>query len=126
MSRPYTWTATTISDMVKKPEYMGHTVNFRTFKESYKDRLSKHANPGDWVIFKDTQEAIVDEDTWNMVQKIRETKHRPNLRGYVNPLTGLMFCADCGEKMFNHRTDGYEKKDKDGKLVENCLINDLI
>ena len=114
MSRPYTWTATTISDMVKKPEYMGHTVNFRTFKESYKDRLSKNADPDDWVIFKNTQEAIVDEDTWNMVQKIRETKHRPNLRGYINPLTGLMFCADCGEKMFNHRTDGYEKKDKDG------------
>ena len=49
-----------------------------------------------------------------MVQKIRETKHRPIAQGKANPLTGLMFCADCGAKMFNHRTKGYEKKDKDG------------
>lgn len=114
MSRPYTWTATTVSDIVKKPEYMGHTVNFRTKKESYKDKHSVHNSPEDWVIFENTQEAIVDEETWLTVQKIRETKHRPNKKGDINPLTGLMYCADCGAKMFNHRTGGYEKKDKDG------------
>ena len=47
------------------------------------------------MIFRDTQEAIVDEDTWYVVQKIRETKHRPIAQGKANPLTGLMFCADC-------------------------------
>ena len=114
MTRPYSWTATTITDLVSKPEYMGHTVNFRTFKESYKDKHSQYTNPEDWLIFRDTQEAIVDEDTWYMVQKIRKTKHRPIAQGKANPLTGLMFCADCGAKMFNHRTKGYEKKDKDG------------
>ena len=114
MSRPYTWTATTISDMVKKPEYMGHTVNFRTHKDSYKDKHSRKVNPEDWILFKNTQEPIVDEDTWYTVQKIRETKHKPSKRGEPNPLTGVMFCADCGAKMFNHRTGGYEKKDKDG------------
>ncbi len=114
MGRPYTWTATTISDMVKKPEYMGHTVNFRTHKDSYKDKHSRKVNPEDWILFENTQEPIVDEDTWHTVQKIRETKHKPSKRGEPNPLTGLMFCADCGAKMFNHRTGGYEKKDKDG------------
>ena len=114
MSRPYTWTATTVSDIVKKPEYMGHTVNFRTKKLSYKDKNSVHNSPEDWIIFENTQEAIVDEETWLTVQKIRETKHRPNKKGDINPLTGLMYCADCGAKMFNHRTGGYEKKDKDG------------
>ena len=114
MSRPYTWTATTISDMVARPEYMGHTVNFRNRKESYKDKLSRRTDPSEWVIFENTQEPIVDEETWMMVQKIRQTKHRPNLKGYVSPLTGLIFCADCGAKLFNHRTGGYEKKDKDG------------
>lgn len=114
MSRPYTWTASTITDMVKKPEYMGHTVNFRTHKDSYKDTHSRKLDSDDWIIFENTQEAIVDEETWNMVQKIRETKRRPNKKGEPNPLTGLMFCADCGAKMFNHRTGGYEKKDKDG------------
>jgi hypothetical protein len=114
MSRPYTWTSATVSDMVKKPEYMGHTVNFRTYKDSYKDKTSKYNPPENWCVFKNTQEAIVDEETWLTVQKIRETKHRPNKRGDINPLTGLVYCADCGAKMFNHRTGGYEKKDKDG------------
>ena len=114
MNRPFTWTASTISDLVRKPEYMGHTVNFRTKKESYKDKHSVHNSPEDWVIFENTQEAIVDEETWLTVQKIRETKHRPTKKGNINPLTGLIYCADCGAKMFNHRTGGYEKKDKDG------------
>lgn len=114
MNRPYTWTATTISDLVRKPEYMGHTVNFRTKKLSYKDKNSVHNSPEDWIIFENTQEAIVDEETWLTVQKIRETKHRPTKKGDINPLTGLVYCADCGAKMFNHRTNGYEKKDKNG------------
>lgn len=114
MTRPYNWTPTTITEMVAKPEYLGHTVNFRTFKESYKDKHSIDVNPEDWLIFENTQEAIVDEDTWHMVQKIRQTKHRPVAQGEPNPLTGLVYCADCGAKMFNHRTKGYEKKDKDG------------
>lgn len=114
MTRPYNWTPTTITEMVAKPEYMGHTVNFRTFKESYKDKHSIDANPEDWLIFENMQEAIVDEDTWHMVQKIRQTKHRPVAQGEPNPLTGLVYCANCGAKMFNHRTKGYEKKDKDG------------
>ncbi len=84
MSRPYTWTATTVSDIVKKPEYMGHTVNFRTKKESYKDKHSVHNSPEDWVIFENTQEAIVDEETWLTVQKIRETKHRPKFSCFTS------------------------------------------
>lgn len=80
MSRPYTWTATTISDIVSKPEYMGHTVNFRTHKDSYKDKHSRRVSPEDWILFENTQEPIVDEDTWHTVQKIRETKHRPSKR----------------------------------------------
>ena len=81
---------------------------------SYKDKNSVHNSPEDWIIFENTQEAIVDEETWLTVQKIRETKHRPTKKGDINPLTGLVYCADCGAKMFNHRTSGYEKKDKDG------------
>ncbi|MFI3171789.1 MAG: recombinase family protein [Eubacteriales bacterium] len=114
MSRPYTWTSSTITDMLRKQEYMGHTVNFRNYKESYKDKLSKQVDPKDWMIFENTQEAIVDEETWNTVQKIRETKKQPCKKGAPNPLTGLMYCADCGSKMYNHRTGGYEKKDANG------------
>ncbi|MCR5736600.1 MAG: recombinase family protein [Eubacterium sp.] len=114
MDTPYTWTASTISDMLKKPEYMGHTVNFRNYKDSYKDKNSKHADKEDWVIFENTQEPIVDEKTWHMVQKIRETKHRPTVKGDFSPLTGLVLCPDCGKPLYHHQTWGYEKKDKDG------------
>ena len=99
---------------IRKPEYMGHTVNFRTKKLSNKDKNSVHNSPEGWIVFENTQEAIVDEETWLTVQKIRETKHRPSKKGDINPLTGLVYCADCGAKMFNHRTNGYEKKDKNG------------
>lgn len=75
MSKPCTWTASTITDMVRKQEYMGHTVNFRNYKESYKDKLSKKVDPDDWVIFENTQDAIVDEDTWNMVQQFARPKN---------------------------------------------------
>lgn len=69
----------------------------------------------------DNNHWLVDEDTWYTVQKIRETKHRPIAQGKANPLTGFMFCADCGAKMFNHRTKGYEKKDKDGNPTDECV-----
>ena len=103
----YDWNTKTVADLIAKPEYLGHTVNFRSKKESYKDRRIT-ANPQDeWLIFKDTHPAIVDEETWNLAQKCRETKRRPQPKydREANPLTGLMFCADCGNKMYNHREE---------------------
>ena len=63
---------------------MGHTVNFRTKKLSYKDKNSVHHSPEDWIIFENTQEAIVDEETRITVQKIRETKHRPKFSCFTS------------------------------------------
>ena len=71
-------------------------TNEKVERPSYylaKTSICQYTNPEDWMIFRDTQEAIVDEDTWYVVQKIRETKHRPIAQGEANPLTGLMFCA---------------------------------
>ena len=89
--------------VLSKPEYMGHTVNFRTYKESYKDKRSKTTPTEDLVIFEDTREAIIDKETWERVQSLRKTVRRTDSIGAANPLTGLMFCADCGAKMYNHR-----------------------
>lgn len=100
---PYMWRGTTVAAILSKPEYMGHTVNFRTYKESYKDKKVKKTPKDEIVIFKDTQEPIVDEETWNIVQELRKTARRPDILGEANPLTGKMFCADCGAKMYNHR-----------------------
>ena len=100
---PYTWRGGTVADILSKQEYMGHTVNFRTYKESYKDKRVKMTPKEDLVIFENTQEAIIDKETWERVQTLRKTIRRTDSIGKANPLTGLMFCADCGAKMYNHR-----------------------
>ena len=102
----YVWHGVTISRIVGKMEYIGHTVNFRSYKESYKDKRSKANPPEAWVIFENTQEPIVDEHTWRLAQELRKTKRRPDWKDEPNPLTGLLYCADCGRKMHNHRSDG--------------------
>lgn len=108
--RRYIWTGTTVSEMLSKPEYAGHTVNFRTYKESYKYKRTYRAPKEKWVIFKNTQEAIVDEHTFNTVQELRKTVRRPDTSSPANPLTGKMYCADCGAKMYNHRHKSYENR----------------
>lgn len=102
MTRPYDWNGNTVGAILSKPEYLGHTVNFRTSQKSYKDKRVNNA-PEDWLIFENTHEAIIDQATWERAQEIRQTVRRTDTTGEANPLTGLMFCADCGAKMYNHR-----------------------
>ncbi|HZK38786.1 MAG TPA: recombinase family protein [Clostridia bacterium] len=106
---PCRWACSQISAMLAKPEYLGHTVNFRSTKESYKDkRIIK--NPQDeWVIFENTHEAIVDPETWKNAQRSRTVKRRTDTTGESNPLTGILYCADCGKRMYNHRREAYER-----------------
>jgi len=112
MSRPYDWSATTVSYILSKQEYMGHTVNFRYYKESYKDKKCLKRPEDEWLIFENTHEAIVDAETWNLAQRSRKTVRRTDTLGAANPLTGLVFCADCGAKMYNSRhasiSDAYD------------------
>lgn len=98
---PYKWSTATVINLVKKQEYMGWCVLNKTIKENYKSKR-KAAAPEDMIIFKDAHPAIVDEETWNIVQRLRETRRRPErIGGEPNPLTGILYCADCGEKMYH-------------------------
>ena len=100
--RPYDWTGTTVADILQRIEYMGHTVNFRTHSSDYKERkLIKHPKE-DWKIFENTHEAIIDKDTWELAQKLRKTPRRHDFAETPNPLTGVLFCADCGAKLYNN------------------------
>ena len=111
---PYVWSSTAVAHMISKPEYMGHTVNFRSSKDSYKDKNPREIPKEDWLIFENTHPAIIDPETWETAQKCRGTKRRINSLGEANPLTGLVFCADCGKKLYNHRqpeSKTYFKKD---------------
>ena len=113
---PYVWRGATVRDILSKPEYMGHTVNFRSYKESYKDKRVKKTPKEDWVIFKNTQEAIVSEEMWNKVQELRKTVRRTDTVGEANPFTGLLYCADCGAKMYNHRGGAGRARNWKGEL----------
>lgn len=109
---PYTWGATTVTRILCREEYKGWLVNFRSRKESYKDKKGKPVPKDEQVIIKDAHEAIIDEETWELVQTLKTTRRRYDTTGEANPLTGLMFCADCGAKMYNHRHwSDYVKKD---------------
>lgn len=106
---PYGWGSSTVAGILKKREYLGHTVNFKTRKH-FKDKKSHYVSEDNWTVFENTQEAIIDQETFDNVQRIRSNVRRyPDGWGEAHPLTGLMYCADCGSKMYVHET---EVKDK--------------
>lgn len=101
---PYYWTRETLSKILQREEYLGHTVNLRTRTKSYKDKRKMDNPKEDWLIFKNTHEAIIDQETFEIVQKMRRHK-RSNLRyknraGHENLFAGLVFCGTCGRKHY--------------------------
>ena len=101
----YGWGSSSVVEILKKREYLGHTVNFKTRKH-FKDKKSHYVPEDEWTIFENTHEAIIDQQTYDLVQKIRgSVKRYPNGWGEAAPLTGLLYCADCGGKMYVHRVN---------------------
>jgi len=99
----YSWNYSTIVQILKKKEYAGYTVNFKVEKPSYKSKKCVTRPESERMIFENTHKAIIKLETWELVQKLRETIRRKDNLGEANPLTGLLYCADCGSKMHNHR-----------------------
>ena len=101
----YGWGSSTICNILEKREYLGHTINFKTRKH-FKDKKSHYVPEEEWTIFENTHEPIIDQQTFDLVQKIRGNVRRyPDGWGEAAPLTGLLYCADCGGKMYVHRTN---------------------
>ena len=101
---PYGWTTCTVSNLLANKEYLGHTVNFKTERKSFK---SKHTvrNPEEkQVVFENTHEALIDPELWNVVQRLREQRCRPTRTGEPALFSGLLFCADCGNRLAAHMT----------------------
>ena len=93
----YGWGSSTICNILEKREYLGHTINFKTRKH-FKDKKSHYVPEDEWTIFENTHEAIIDQQTFDLVQKIRGNVRRyPDGWGEAAPLTGLLYCADCGK-----------------------------
>ena len=94
------WSQKTVAGILENLEYTGCTVNFKTYKKSYKSKKRIELPQEDWLIFENTQEAIIDRQTFDTVQKIRQCKRRPTPMGEMNALSGMLYCADCGKKMY--------------------------
>ena len=102
---PYWWDWSVVSDILSRQEYLGHTVNFKTGRKSYKNKKSFINPPSKWVIIKDTHEAIIDQETFDIVQRLKEGRKRANTpMGEMPVLSGMLYCADCGKKLYVCRT----------------------
>lgn len=101
------WNARTVADVLKKQEYLGHTVNFKTYRKNYKNKKMMKTDPSEWMVFENTHEAIIDKDTFDKVQVIREGSRRVVRMGEMPILSGMLYCADCGKKLYQVRANGW-------------------
>ncbi|MCL2225433.1 MAG: recombinase family protein [Defluviitaleaceae bacterium] len=98
---PYDWHQTTVAKVLERREYLGELINFKTYTKSYKNRKQQKSDPSDYAVFENAHPAIIDEDVFDRVQKIRSSgKRRHNHSGRVSMLSGLVYCADCKSKLY--------------------------
>ena len=107
---PYNWCSATVADILSKQEYCGDTVNFRSTTKSFKNKKKIERPPEEWQIFRDTHPAIIDRETFALVQELRKHRRRPTKSGIVSPFSGLLYCADCGEKLYYSVTGSYKRE----------------
>ena len=107
---PYNWCSATVADILSKQEYCGDTVNFRSTTKSFKNKKKIERPPEEWQIFKDTHPAIIGRETFALMQELRKHRRRPTKSGIVSPFSGLLYCADCGEKLYYSVTNNYKRE----------------
>ena len=105
---PCSWHDSTVARLLTRVEYLGHTANFKTYRKSYKNKKQMHNDRSEWQIFEDTHEAIIDQETFDIVRKIRDGRRRLTPMGEMPILSGMLFCADCGAKLYQVRGRGWE------------------
>ena len=105
-SKEYFWNPATIANILSKQQYLGRTVNFTTYTKSYKNQKLMKNTPDKWKIFKNTHEAIIDQDTFDIVQKIRSNHRTRTNMGEMPLLSGLVYCTVCGSKLYQVRGNG--------------------
>ena len=116
---PFRWSSFSVVCILERMEYLGHTVNFKSERISYKNRKSKKKNPDEWIVFENTQEAIIDENTFMIVQNLRQGRIRRTSMGEAPLFSGVLFCADCGKKLYYRR----KRSMPDGERHFMCSVN---
>ena len=108
--RPFNWCSATIADILAKQEYCGDTVNFRSTTKSFKNKTKIERPQEEWKIFPNAHPAIIDREVFELVQELRQHRRRPTKSGIVSPFSGLLYCADCGEKLYYSVTNNYKRE----------------
>ena len=107
---PYNWCADTVANILSKQEYCGDTVNFRSTTKSFKNKTKIERPQEEWKIFPNTHPAIIDREVFDLVQELRQHRRRPTKSGIVSWFSGLLYCADCGEKLYYSVTNNYKRE----------------
>lgn len=107
---PYNWCSDTIANILSKQEYCGDTVNFRSTTKSFKNKKKIERPQEEWQIFPNTHPAIIDREVFELVQELRQHRRRPTKSGIVSWFSGLLYCADCGEKLYYSVTNNYKRE----------------
>ena len=107
---PHKWCSHTVAEILDRQEYVGDTVNFRTYRQSFKLKKQLDRPQEEWKIFPDTHPAIIDRETFALVQNLRQHRRRPTRTGIVSMFSGLLYCADCGSKLGYSATNNYKRE----------------
>lgn len=107
---PYRWHESTIVNILERKEYIGATVNFKTYTNSIWDKKQRENPEENRVIFYNTHPAIIEQEIFDKVQEIRQQRHRRTATGKSSPFLGLVFCADCKQKLYYSTTKYFEKR----------------
>jgi len=113
---PYYWNTTTVHKILDAPEYLGHTVNFKTYSKSYKDNKCRFNTPENWLIFENTHPAIIDGETWDIVRKMRQHKRHTPRYGIQGLFAGMVYCSDCGGKLYYSTREIWNKAKTQSRL----------
>lgn len=108
--RPFNWCSDTVANILSKQEYCGDTVNFRSTTKSFKNKTKIERPQEEWKIFPNTHPAIIEREIFELVQELRQHRRRPTKSGIVSPFSGLLYCADCGEKLYYSVTNNYKRE----------------
>ena len=139
-AHPYNWSDSAIANLLENEIYLGNTVNMKYSTKSYKDkRRVEHSREG-CLVFKDTHPALITQEVWDIVQRVRKNRRRPTKMEEQNKYSGLVFCADCGSNMvlhrartmsasYNHFTCRTYKKDGEsctGHYIRECVLDEVV
>ncbi len=106
----YNWCPATVSDILSKQEYCGDTVNFRFTTKSFKNKTKIERPPEEWKVFENTHPAIIDRETFALVKELRQHRRRPTRTGIISMFSGILYCADCKEKLYYSVTNNYRRE----------------